>query len=80
MGWGAWSILKGRIEAIALDACRFAVYYSFPGRVEEGQGKACMYIDDRGSSEQRQALEQIGRGNAGGGIVEFLTASNTSER
>jgi hypothetical protein len=79
MGWGAWSILNGQFEAIALDACRFAVYYSFPGRVEEGRGTACVYIDDRTSGEQRQALEQIGRGNVGGGIFELFGKQLVSE-
>lgn len=72
MGWGAWAITSGRFGETALDGARFALYYKFPGRVEEGQGTACMYIDSQTSSAQQHALEQIGRGRAGGGIFALF--------
>lgn len=79
MGWGAWSISSGQFDNTVLDASRFAVYYRFPGRVEDGQGTACVYIDSRTSAEQQQALEQIARGKAGGGIFELFGQALVSE-
>ena len=37
-------------------------------------GTACAYVDIRVSKEQRQALERIGTGKAGGGIFELFGA------
>lgn len=79
MGWGAWSILSGQFDGVPLDGLRFALYYSFPGLVEEGQGHACAYVDSRASAEQRQALEAIGTGQAGGGIFDLFGAQLVSQ-
>lgn len=72
MGWGVWSILTGHFGATSLDGTRFALYYKFPGAIEEGQGTACAYIDNRADPDQRQALEAIGTGKAGGGIFDLF--------
>ena len=72
MGWGAWSIVTGRFGETSLDGARFALYYKFPGPVEQGEGIACAYVDDRATPEQRQALEAIGTGKAGGGIFDLF--------
>lgn len=74
MGWGAWDIKRGRFGDTPLDGGRFALYYSFPGPVEQGQGTACAYVDTRASAEQRRALEAIGTGKAGGGIFQLFGA------
>jgi hypothetical protein len=72
MGWGAWSIIAGHFGPVSLDSTRFALYYKFPGLVEQGQGTACAYIDSRATTEQQQALEAIGTGKVGGGIFELF--------
>ena len=74
MGWGAWAIRNGRFGNVSLDGARFALYYKFPGRVEEGQGTACAYVDARATAAQQQALEQIGMGKVGGGIFALFGA------
>ncbi len=74
MGWGAWSVITGQFGATSLDGTRFALYYKFPGPVEQGQGTACAYIDSRATREQQQALEAIGTGKAGGGIFHLFGA------
>lgn len=78
MGWGAWSILAGSFDGTPLDGTRFALYYKFPGLVEEGRGTACTYVDERATEEQRRALEAIGTGKAGGGIFELFGAELVS--
>jgi hypothetical protein len=79
MGWGAWSILTGQFAELKLDGLRFALYYKFPGLVEEGQGSACLYLDSRADAEQRQALQAIGSGQAGGGIFELFGTQLVSQ-
>ena len=56
LGWGAWNITDGRFGSTPLGGKRFALYYCFPGRIEEGAGSACAYVDSRASAEQRRAL------------------------
>ena len=74
MGWGAWAISNGRFGDVSLDGARFDLFYKFPGRVEEGHGTACAYVDSRATPAQQQALEQIGMGKAGGGIFALFGA------
>lgn len=71
-GWGVWQINKGRFGKTELGGARFAVYYDFPGPVEQGNGSGCAYIDSSATQEQRQALEAIASGEAGGGIFELF--------
>ena len=75
LGWGAWSITDGRFGSTPLGGKRFALYYSFPGRIEEGEGTACAYVDSRATAEQRRALEAISTGKAGGGIFQLFGES-----
>lgn len=79
MGWGAWNIRNGRFAEVPLDGLRFALYYKFPGLVEEGQGSACLYIDSSASPQQHQALQAIGTGQAGGGIFELFGTQLVSQ-
>ncbi|MFZ5792543.1 MAG: DUF1326 domain-containing protein [Pseudomonadota bacterium] len=72
MGFDTWSIITGHFDTTPLDGARFAQYYKFPGRVEQGQGSSCLYIDTRATQEQQQALEAIGRGKVGGGFFELF--------
>ncbi|MGH9254920.1 MAG: DUF1326 domain-containing protein [Vicinamibacterales bacterium] len=75
IGLCVWSIITGACGATSLDGARLALYYMFPGPVEQGQGTACAYIDSRVNTEQRQALDAIGTGKAGGGFFELFGAS-----
>ncbi len=72
MGWGAWRIGTGRFGATELDSVRFALFYQFPGSVEQGEGTACLYIDSESSAAQQEAIEAIGTGKEGGGIFELF--------
>jgi len=74
MGWGVWSIRSGRFADTVLDATRFALYYMFPGAVDQGGGTACAYVDSRSTKAQQDALAAIGTGKAGGGIFELFGA------
>lgn len=72
MGWGLWRIRQGRYEGTRLDGLCLALYYKFPGAIEDGQGSACAYVDERADAPQRAALHAIGTGQAGGGIFELF--------
>ena len=73
-GLSVWNIITGTYGETSLDGGRFAVYYDFPGFVEHGEGSACVYVDSRATSEQQRALETIGSGKVGGGVLELFGA------
>jgi len=72
-GWGTWQIDRGAFGDTDLGNTRFALYYSFPGPIEQGGGTACAYIDNGASAAQYSALETIATGQAGGGIFELFS-------
>ena len=71
-GAGIYRIKKGFFGKARLDGAKFAGCYWFPGLVENGNGKGRAYIDAKASPAQRQALEAISSGKAGGGIFEMF--------
>ena len=71
-GAAIYRIKKGFFGKARLDGAKFAVFYWFPGLVENGNGKGRTYIDAKASPAQRQALEAICSGKAGGGIFEMF--------
>lgn len=72
LGWGAWDIQRGRFGEVDLGGTRLALYYMFPGKIEDGKGTACAYVGSGANAAQRKALEAIGTGKAGGGIFELF--------
>ena len=72
IGWGVWKIIAGTFGRTSLDGTLFALYYMFPGAIEQGQGTACAYVDSTANANQQQALETIATGKAGGGIFELF--------
>jgi len=72
LGWGVWQIGSGNFGDVDLNGAAFALYYAFPGAIENGDGLACLYIDERASKAQHDALLTICSGRAGGGIFELF--------
>jgi hypothetical protein len=79
MGFDVWSIITGQFGTTPLDGTRFALYYKFPGLVEQGQGTMGVYIDGRATEAQREALDAIGKGKAGGGFFELFATQLTAK-
>jgi hypothetical protein len=64
-GW-TWHIEKGTYGDVSLDGLTLCVFADWPGAIHEGNGKAVIYIDEKADAAQREALETLGRGEAGG--------------
>lgn len=77
LGWGVWRIERGTFEGTRLDGGLFAVYYDFPGLIEQGNGVARAYVDSRAPRAQQQALERIASGQVGGGFFELFAQQLT---
>lgn len=71
-GASVWRITRGSFGNTKLDGVVFAVGNFFPGKIEEGHGLARVYVDRKATAAQRAAIDQIGRGEAGGGIFELF--------
>ena len=70
----AWEIREGHYGDTRLDGVRFARVYSWPGRVDEGNGTRQMIVDDGATDEQRAALDALDSGEQGGAYFEIFAA------
>src|SRR5437899_2279767 len=72
---GAWRIIRGRYGDLLLDGLGLGFAARWPKAIHEGGGTACLFIDVRATSAQRDALLQIVRGEAGGLPFEILVTT-----
>ena len=65
-GSWTWHIEQGNYGEISLDGLTLGVYADWPRAIHEGGGKAVVYYDERADESQREAIETLARGEAGG--------------
>ena len=63
--WG-FHINSGNYSNVLLDGLNVAMFGSSPGPMAEGNWSVALYLDERANEQQRQALEAIFSGSAGG--------------
>jgi hypothetical protein len=61
-GFDVIRVDKGRFGEVDLQGVVAAAIFAWPGAVFEGKGQMQLVIDDRASEAQRQAMEQVLRG------------------
>ncbi len=74
-GMGAWKIGTGEYDGVKLDGLGLGFAAKWPGAIHEGNGTVCLFVDEKASSEQREALLAIGSGEAGGLPFELLATT-----
>ena len=62
----AWHIDKGSFEKVALDGLNVALAVHSPGHMAQVKWEVAVYLDDRASDAQKDALTKIFAGQAGG--------------
>jgi len=62
----AWHVDEGRFGEVSLNGLNVALAVHSPGHMLEVKWKAALYLDQRASEEQREALTKIFSGQAGG--------------
>jgi hypothetical protein len=67
----AFHVDKGNYGKVDLGGLNAVAAFYTPGVMAAGNWTAALYVDERGSSEQRQALEQIMLGKAGSPLGRF---------
>src|SRR5438552_3292150 len=72
----AWHVREGSYGDVRLDDLNVVALGSFEGNLWTGEAKATMgiYIDERADERQREALQMIFGGQAGGWPGEFANA------
>jgi hypothetical protein len=70
----AYEIRDGHYGETTLDGVRFAGIYSWPGRIDDGNGTRQMIVDERATPEQRAAIDALVSGSEGGAFFEIFAA------
>src|SRR5437763_7787025 len=74
-GLGAWRITLGSYGEVPLTGLVFGFAAHWPKAIHEGNGTVCLFVDERATPAQRDALLQIGSGQAGGLPFEILATT-----
>lgn len=74
-GIGAWRINEGRYGDVPLNGLGLGFAAHWPKAIHEGNGTVCLLVDERADQRQRDALLQIGSGQAGGLPFEIVATT-----
>lgn len=74
-GVGVWKIERGTYDDVSLDGLGLGFAAKWPQAIHQGNGTVCLFIDERANPQQRDALLDIGSGNAGGLPFEILATT-----
>lgn len=78
-GLGAYRIKKGSYGDVDLSGLGFAFVIDFPGPMHKGNGTGGWIIDEKANPKQREALNAILSGQAGGMPFEIFSALITKK-
>ncbi|MGH2417143.1 MAG: DUF1326 domain-containing protein [Candidatus Limnocylindria bacterium] len=66
-----WRIDDGRIEGVDVSGMTIAMTVHIPGNILKGDWKAVVFVDDRSSPEQQEAMLKLFTGQLGGAIADL---------
>lgn len=66
-----WAVDKGTVEGVDVSGLTLALSVHIPGNVLAGNWRAVVYVDDRSSEEQQEALLKVFTGRLGGAIADL---------
>ncbi len=67
----AWRVDNGIVEGVDVSGLTLALSVFIPGNVLKGNWKAAVYVDDRSTPAQQDALLKVFTGQLGGGIADL---------
>ncbi len=67
----SWHFDKGEIDGVDVSGLTIAILCHIPGNILKGDWKAVVFIDEKASSQQEEALLNAFSGKLGGPIAEF---------
>ena len=68
----AWHFDKGTIDGVDVAGLTFAGVMDIPGNVLAGNWRAMVYIDDKSTPEQEEALLNLYTGKLGGPVADLV--------
>src|SRR4051794_25816784 len=74
-GTGAWRITKGSFGDLSLDGLAVGFAAHWPKAIHEGNGTLAVFIEERATPQQREALLTICSGELGGLPFEILATT-----
>jgi hypothetical protein len=67
----SWHIDKGDIEGVDVSGLTVAVLCHIPGNILKGNWRAVVFLDDKASSQQEEAILKVFTGKLGGPVADF---------
>jgi len=67
----AWHVTRGSMDGVDLSGLNAVMAVHAPKRMTDGGWKVALYLDDRASAEQSQALGAVFSGGAGGHLANL---------
>jgi hypothetical protein len=68
----SWHIDKGTIDGVDVSDRNLTVMAHIPGNILQGNWKVVVYIDDRTSPEQQEAMLNVWTGKRGGPVADLV--------
>jgi len=67
----SWHVERGSINGTDVSGRTFTILAHIPGNILEGNWRVVVYVDDRATDEQQQALLDVWTGKLGGPIADL---------
>ena len=68
----AWNFEKGEINGVDVSGLTIGALVHIPGNVLDGNWKAAIYVDDKATDEQNDAILSVWSGKAGGPVADLV--------
>jgi hypothetical protein len=66
-----WAVDKGTVEGVDVSGLTLALSVHIPGNIFAGNWRAVVYVDDRSTEQQQEALLKVFTGQLGGPIADL---------
>ena len=73
----AWRVDKGTVDAVDVSGNTIAVVAHVPGNILQGNWTAAVFVDDKASKAQEDALLKVYTGQAGGPVADLAKLIGT---
>ncbi|MFQ6016806.1 MAG: DUF1326 domain-containing protein [Kiloniellaceae bacterium] len=70
-GTMAWHVEKGKVDGVDVSGLTIAVLAHIPGNILEGNWRAIVFVDERATPEQEEALLNVYTGKLGGPVADL---------
>ena len=68
----AWNIQKGTIDGVDVSGLTLGAVMDIPGNVLAGNWRAMVYVDDKSTPQQQEAILNVWTGKLGGPVADLV--------